>query len=263
MICKFFEEISGSGYVLNFSSENFKIFIKKIIPDFKWWGSKGKTLRYYIMNSETNQVIRLTNELIRYFDSIYDEKDKALSSPNQEKRYRDIKKFINNNKAPTTLILNKSKILDSNYIQDLIKNMIINSKKFPAATIGLSKDLLEAVIKTLLEKQQIEYSRRDSLETKANKLLTSLGLTRKTLKTEDDNIEEISTIIVTDFNQIIKNLNNLRNIYGTGHGKGELQKGRITIPTRYAELAIGSTSTVINFLIQTYDYKIGKTITIK
>ena len=48
---------------------------------------------------------------------------------------------------------------------------------------------------------------------------------------------------------IAQNLGELRNLYGTGHGRDGKMRG---LTPRHARLAVGSASTLVTFLYETY-----------
>jgi len=117
----------------------------------------------------------------------------------------------------------------------------------PALAIGTAKELIETTCKTILTDRDITFSTSADLP-------ELLKLTRKTLQLLPDDIPdgakgaEAIRRLLASLGTIGQGLGEVRNLYGTGHGKhGRSSK----IPTRIARLAVNSAATLAVFLFET------------
>jgi len=121
----------------------------------------------------------------------------------------------------------------------------------PDLAIGTAKELIETTCKTILEERGIQF--------KGNEDITKLfKMTRKSLGLVPDNIQdsakgaEIIRRLLSNLGSIAQKLGELRNLYGTGHGKKGKSKG---LSARHARLAVGIASTLATFLFETHTEK--------
>lgn len=66
---------------------------------------------------------------------------------------------------------------------------------------------------------------------------------------------EIIKILLSNLGQVVIKLTELRNLYGTGHGKENIRKG---LNERHAKLAVGAGITLSTFLLETFEYRRSK-----
>lgn len=137
---------------------------------------------------------------------------------------------------------------DSDYIVRQITRMESAVNDDPGLAIGTAKELVESVCKTILDERGIEGY--DTLE-----LPKLVKLTAKELKLTPPDISD-SAKAVESIRRILSNLATitsgvaeLRNSYGTGHGKSARTKG---LGPRHGRLAIGAASTLAVFLFETH-----------
>lgn len=118
----------------------------------------------------------------------------------------------------------------------------------PGLAIGTAKEMLETTCKTILEEEGVSFDVGSDLP----ELLKS---TRKTLKLLPDDIPQpargAATIkrLLSSLGQIGSGLAELRNLYGSGHGRSATAKG---LSTRHARLAVGAVTTLVQFLFDTH-----------
>ena len=117
----------------------------------------------------------------------------------------------------------------------------------PELAIGTAKELIEGVCKTILSERSVTYNATDGL-TKILKLtVTELELTRDDIPDQAKSSDKIKNIL-SSFGTIVHGMAELRNTYGTGHGKPANTKG---LSSRHARLAAGAASTLVAFLVET------------
>lgn len=137
---------------------------------------------------------------------------------------------------------------DVTYVAQQITRMESAVVTDPALAIGTAKELVETCCKTILHERNIKQ--RDSLD-----LPQLVKLTSKELKLTPDNIDSEAkasdTIkkLLSNLATITNGVAELRNKYGTGHGKTATAKG---LSSRHAKLAVGAASTLAVFLIETH-----------
>jgi hypothetical protein len=138
---------------------------------------------------------------------------------------------------------------DPGYIAQQITRMEAAVLNDPALAIGTAKELVETCCKTILEGRSINF-------TKSAELPELIKLTVKALELTPDNIparaKAAETIkrLLSNLATITQGIAELRNQYGTGHGKAAGSKG---LGTRHAKLAVGAASTLAVFLAETHN----------
>jgi hypothetical protein len=118
----------------------------------------------------------------------------------------------------------------------------------PAFAIGTAKDLVETACKTIL-------TERGHAIDKSWDLGELVKETRKALRLLPEDVPEAAKGAATvlkllgSLGNIAQGLGELRNLYGTGHGKHGKVKG---LSQRHARLAAGAASTLATFLFETH-----------
>ena len=114
--------------------------------------------------------------------------------------------------------------------------------------IGTAKELVETACKTILRESRISFGANADL-------LDLYKLVRKELKLVPEDIPDAAkastTIknILSNLATIVQGVAELRNPYGTGHGPEGRAKG---LELRHAKLAVGTATTLVVFLFDTY-----------
>lgn len=137
---------------------------------------------------------------------------------------------------------------DSEYIDIQIKMMIEAVNSNPYDAIGKAKELLESCCKTILNEEDKEVNK----DWKVSKLMKE---TCKILELTPEDIEETKKASVTikkvlgSLSAITQGISELRNSYGSGHGKLDQFKG---LSPRHANLSVGASVLITRFLWDTY-----------
>lgn len=136
----------------------------------------------------------------------------------------------------------------SDYINSQIDIMLANVEHNPNIAIGKAKELIESTAKTILDEMDIEYKKDIDFTPLVKKVIEELDLSASQ---QDKDKEEgrIAAKILGNFSGVSQSMSELRNAYGDGHGKTKSFK---SLPPRYARLAIGTATTVVYFLWDTY-----------
>lgn len=145
---------------------------------------------------------------------------------------------------------------DSNILRQQIDRIQTSIEEDPDLAIGTAKELIETVCKTILA----DYGLSIELNWDVPRLVKEV---RGTLKLVPEDIPESArgaeTIkrILANLGQIAQGLSELRNLYGTGHGKDGQFKG---LNSRHARLAAGCATTLAVFLFETHEFRKEKAI---
>lgn len=137
---------------------------------------------------------------------------------------------------------------DLTYVAQQITRMESALYADPGLAIGTAKELIETCCKTILFERGV--SPPDNLD-----LAQLVKLTSKELKLTPDDIDDqakaAETIkrLLSNLATITQGVSELRNRYGTGHGKAAGSKG---LDPRHAKLAVGAASTLAVFLVETH-----------
>lgn len=130
-----------------------------------------------------------------------------------------------------------------------IRNIERTCETSPTDAIGSAKELIEAVCKDILER---------SGET-PDKAASPSALVRQTLKCLElapDDIPERSRGLdairgtLNSLGNIAHQIDELRALYGSGHGRASSARG---LTPRHARLAVGSAGTLCLFLVETFE----------
>jgi hypothetical protein len=114
--------------------------------------------------------------------------------------------------------------------------------------IGTAKELVETTCKTILEERGINIDENADICFLVKETRKSLGLIPDTIPNSAKGSEIIRRLL-SNLGNIAQGLGELRNLYGTGHGKHGKSKG---LNPRHARLAVGAASTLSLFLFETH-----------
>jgi len=136
---------------------------------------------------------------------------------------------------------------DKDYLATLITR--IETEKDPELAIGTAKEMVEAVCKWILVSEGVEPDTEWKLPKLVNETAKILKVTPSDVR-EDAKAAETIRRVLGNLSQIVSGIAELRNEYGSGHGKAS---GRGGLGPRHARLVVGAAETLAVFLSQTYD----------
>lgn len=140
--------------------------------------------------------------------------------------------------------------LDTEHLHVHIDRINASVELDPSLAIGSTKELIEATIKTILDKCRVEYDdRKDDIP----KLLKLVQQVLELVPDEVDNSKkgaEVIRKVLNNLGSIAVGVAELRNLYGSGHGRGQKYQG---LTSRHAKLVVGSGATLCAFLLETYE----------
>ena len=144
--------------------------------------------------------------------------------------------------------------LDAEYLASQVDRLTEAVEQDPDLAIGQAKELIETCCKTILAASgESDYDRLD--------LIRLVRRTMKRLQLLPDDIPErargAKTIkaLLGNLAMISQGMAELRNLYGTGHGKHASHK---RLPIRHARLAVGVATTLTAFLFETHSQRVSR-----
>lgn len=143
------------------------------------------------------------------------------------------------------------KLLNAEYVSQQITLMESSIDKSPHIAIGLAKELIETCCKSILDELTVGYE-------KGWDLIKLMKETTKHMKlTPDDISDEIKAAtsikqILGSLSAVVHGIGELRNEYGSGHGK---DGNFIGLQQRHAKLAVGAASTLAIYLLETHELR--------
>lgn len=139
-------------------------------------------------------------------------------------------------------------VLDADYLATQVDRLAEAVEEDSDLAIGQAKELVETCCKTILAASgETDYDRLDLVP------LVKTTLKHLQLLPEDipENAKGNKTIkaVLGNLAMISQGMAELRNLYGTGHGKHAKHK---RLPVRHARLAVGAATTLASFLFETH-----------
>ena len=137
--------------------------------------------------------------------------------------------------------------LDLEGLQSQIHRIDQAAENDPSLAVGTAKEMVETICKTILETRGVSANDQElpKLVRATAKELTLLP------EAIPDNAKGSDVIrrLLSNLNQVAQGMAELRNLYGTGHGRAGRVKG---IQPRHARLAVGAATTLATFLLETH-----------
>ncbi len=255
------------GYVLNFSTNEFDVFTTSSIGVALcavYRMSKGKSLVAYLNKARDEDRTKLLTDLFAYYEENMEYefnknyKDDSWWGSNRydekyAKRYQQCKAIIDRLNGVSAVVESTAEDLigkfSSEYMTQQIKLMVSMQKTNPTEAIGKAKELIESCCKTILDKMDISWSKNDDVSQLTGKVLNALDLRPENVLSSDQGADSIKAILGS-LRAIPSKLAELRNSYGSGHGKSASFVG---LEERHAKLAVGCSTAFVDFVWSTYE----------
>ncbi|GJM25242.1 MAG: hypothetical protein DHS20C16_16570 [Phycisphaerae bacterium] len=139
--------------------------------------------------------------------------------------------------------------LNSAYLHQQIQTMNQAVEENPALAIGTAKELIETTCKTILEDRGESFSPKQNLLQLVKQTATTLKLVPKNVPDSAKGAESIK-MILGSLASVAHGIAELRNPYGSGHGKSARVRG---LEPRHARLAVGAAATLSVFQFETHE----------
>lgn len=132
-------------------------------------------------------------------------------------------------------------------LQSQIRRLTQAAENDPSLAVGTAKELVETICKTILETRGVSTNDRE-LPKLVRTTAKELALLPDAIPDKAKGYEVILRVL-SSLNQVAQGMAELRNLYGTGHGRDGRVKG---IQPRHARLAVGAATTLATFLLETH-----------
>jgi hypothetical protein len=139
--------------------------------------------------------------------------------------------------------------LSGTYIAQQIRRLQEAIEKDQDLAIGTSKELLETLCKTILSERRIEFGKSEDLPGLARLTIKNLNIVPKDIA-ELSQAQKTITVLLNNLGSIGNQLAEMRNQFGTGHGKSSEHVG---LQRRHAKLAVGAAATLAVFLYECHE----------
>jgi hypothetical protein len=246
----------SSGYVLNFTNRTFYNFFAEFDIDidsekyqmFCSNPSKASKLRTFLIIEDNNLVGSVLLKLIKHAEKYFNTIRLDLEHKNLIEQCKNIAERLCYGHTRLESLKNTSNDFGY-YLNEQIQRMEnAIATADPALAIGTAKELIETCCKTILKKYGQEVSGCPDIPTLNKNTLKQLKLVPEGIPKAKRGSDIIKRLL-QNLGTIVNNLAELRNLYGTGHGKEGKTKG---LNVRHAKLAVGAASTLVHFLFDTY-----------
>ena len=138
--------------------------------------------------------------------------------------------------------------LDAPELHRQIQRMYDSIEDDPALAIGTAKELVETACKTILAERDVSIDSTCDLGELVKETRKVLGLLPEDIPEAAKGAETVRRLLGS-LGTIAQGLGELRNLYGTGHGKHGKARG---LRQRHARLAAGAASTLVTFLFEAH-----------
>lgn len=250
----FMKLFNRSGYVLNFSTNDFDVFTLGSVGVAlceKYKQSKGKSLMTYIGEASDEDIIKLLKDLFDYYESNYEYEIENTSE--FSRTYNRCKEIIESIMYNTNPHMSNAKILkqkfSSEYLSSQIDLMLKMQTENPTEAIGKAKELIESCCKTILDDKSVAWDKNWDVGQLTGETMKLLKLMPRDIPDTAPAATEMKAIL-GNLRTIATNLAALRNPYGSGHGKSATYRG---LEERHAKLAVGSSITLVGFIWDTHE----------
>lgn len=143
------------------------------------------------------------------------------------------------------------KWLSADYVMQQITLMESSIETSPHISIGLAKELIETCCKSIFDERKEVYDTGWDLPKLMKETTKLLKLTPDDIPNEVKAAGSIKQILGS-LSSVVQAIGEIRNKYGSGHGKDGKFKG---LQPRHAKLAVGAASTLAIYLLETHEIK--------
>lgn len=142
-------------------------------------------------------------------------------------------------------------IFNAEYVSQQINLMEASYESSPYQAIGVAKELIETACKSIFKDRQEQYDNNWELSRLMRETTKLLKLTPDDISDEAKAAKSIRQILGS-LSAVVQGIAEVRNEYGSGHGKDSDFKG---LQPRHAKLAVGAASTLAIYLLETHELR--------
>ena len=142
-------------------------------------------------------------------------------------------------------------ILNAEYVTQQINLMEVSIENASYVSIGIAKELIETCCKSILDERNETCDKNWDLPRLMKETTKLLKLTPDDIPNETKAATSIKQILGS-LSSVVQGISEIRNEYGSGHGKDGKFKG---LQPRHAKLAVGAASTLAIYLLETHQMR--------
>ena len=142
----------------------------------------------------------------------------------------------------------QTQAFDTPELHRQIERMRNSVEDDPGLAIGTAKELVETTCKTILSERGAEFEPDADLGKLVKETRKALSLVPDAIPDSAKGAESIRRLL-SNLGNVTQGLAELRNLYGTGHGKHGSSRG---LSPRHARLVVGAAATLATFLFETH-----------
>lgn len=195
---------------------------------------------------EINRLLQIFNENLKEDNYEIVEKTKISGKPIFVGRLR-----ITGKESISKKSIDLKKMLNADYVTQQINLMESSIENSPHISIGLAKELIETCCKSIFEDRNETYDKNWDLPKLMKETTKLLKLTPEDIPNEVKAASSIKQILGS-LSSVVQGIGEIRNEYGSGHGKDGNFKG---LQPRHAKLAVGASSTLAIYLLETHELR--------
>ena len=139
-------------------------------------------------------------------------------------------------------------ILSSSWMYQEIQRIESSINSDPALAIGTAKELIDTCCKHIADRMSITLPANPDTPDLVKAVLKELKLVPEGISDQAKGAEVIKKTLRT-LSTTTQGLAEIRNLYGTGHGKNSRHKG---LQPRHARLAVATAAAFAEFIVETY-----------
>lgn len=257
----FLKLFNRGGYVLDFTTPDFNAFTLDSVGVAlcqKYNLSKGKSLIAYIDEASDDNVFKLFADLLHYYETDYHSFENETSESDllgiddgeYRTQYLKCKEIIVKYRmADSNSEIAKAvdKAFSTEYMSQQIKLMLEKQESFPAEAIGKAKELIESCCRTILKDHDIAINENWTFQQLVSKTFDILDVLPAKVDIKCPIAGSLKRIYGS-LKGIVTPIAEIRNEYGTGHGRTADFEG---LDARHAKLLVGMSATLVQFLWDT------------
>lgn len=249
----FIKLFNRGGYVLDFSTSDFDTFAMGSVGVAlceKYHLSKGRSLNAYINEADDSLADKLLYDLLDYYEISYGNFERE-TVPNEFGKvsldygvdysvtYKKCKEIQKRHSSPlsnytSALASNIKDAFSSDYIDWQMQIMMSMQSENPTEAIGKAKEIIESCCKGILEENGWSYDSTWDAPRLVKETTNLLKVAPENIPSDIRGAESMKSILKS-LRAIANGLNELRNVYGSGHGKSPNYQG---LSERHARLAV-------------------------
>lgn len=142
--------------------------------------------------------------------------------------------------------------IDTQYVAKQVTRMEGSLEGEPDLAIGTAKEFVETICKTILDERNVTYGNNDDIPSLVRKTAKTLQLTPSDVPDHPRSADTVKRMLMS-LATLVQGSAELRNAYGTGHGRSQAEASLSGLLPRHARLAVGSATTLGVFLYETHE----------